>query len=337
MPKLHSPVYRQVLRQAWTITIKNKQLWILGFFATFLSNVGVYDILLRGIQGSVNRGALQTLFVTGDPLALSVVSIPLTLWQIGSKLVFVIPVAIIAAALITLFISFAVISQGGIMFACAKTAKGMKFDFKDALRAGVANFWPLLSTNIVSKVLASLLLCGIGYPVFLVLSHSGTLPLLLYFALFLILVPAALAVSFLGLFTGAGLITKKLSLSDALKTAWTQFSTHWLVSLEMAFIILALGFLVTVGIILAVLILSVPFIVLAVVAGSFAGSTGASFVFLVAFAVLLFTAIVIGSAFTTFQLSAWTLLYLRFVEKGAVAKIIRFFAALPGYTATKKR
>jgi len=189
----------------------------------------------------------------------------------------------------------------------------------------------------VAKLLSSLLLAGISVPVFLVLKSGEFWPTLSYFLLFLILVPAALIVSFLGIFSGAGIVTKKLKLFDACQTAWVQFSRHWLVCLEMALIILVLGFFVSLGIILAVLMLSVPFVILAVIAGLFAGSAGAGFVFLIAFAILFAFAIVMGSAFTTFQVAAWTLLYLRFVEKGAVAKIIRLFSALPKFLSPRHR
>lgn len=337
MPKDHSPIYRTCLRQAFFITLKNKQLWILGFFATFLSSMGIYDIALRGVQGAVNRGAFRTLVVPNGSLALDAFSIPLTMFELGGKLSILLPIFIFLALLCAVFIWAGVISQGGLMFATAKEVKSSKFDLKDCFHAGVANFWPLLGTNLVAKLVASLLLAGISVPVFLVLKSGGFWPTITYFLLFLLLVPAALIVSFLGIFSGAGIVTKKLNLFDAFRTACAQFSRHWLVCVEMALIILVLGFFVSLGIILAVLMLSVPFVILAVIASLFAGNAGAGFVFLVAFAILFAFAIIVGSAFTTFQIAAWTLLYLRFVEKGAVAKIIRLFAALPKFLTPRRR
>lgn len=342
MPKEHPPIYRHVLKQAWKITINNKRLWVLGFFATFLANAGIYDILLRGISGAVNRGALSSVFLQTDflqtsSLAFGALSIPFTLWEIGEKISIVLPVLIFISVICALFLWLGASSQGGLMFAASKAVKNSKYDLKDAFHSGTVNFWPLLITNLVSKTIASLLLLGVSYPVFLILTSEGIKPMLLYFALFFLFVPGALIVSFLGLFSGAGVVTKKMNLFVAVKTSWEQFSKHWLVSLEMAFIILGLGVLVTAGMLLAVLILSVPFVILAVIAGLFAGGAGTSFVFLVAFAALFALALAIGSAFTTFQISAWTLLYLRFLEKGAVAKVVRLWNSLPKYLTPKRR
>lgn len=293
--------------------------------------------MLRGVQSAVNRGAFQTLIVTNESLALDAFSIPLTLLEMGGRLSFFLPVFIFLALLCAIFIWLGVIGQGGVIFSSAKAVKLSKTSVKDAFHAGSVNFWPLLTVNLAAKIGTSLLLAGISFPVFFVLKSSGALPTLLYFALFIILVPAALILSFLGLLSGAGIVAKKLPLSKAVEAAWTQFTKHWLVCIEMALIILGLGFILTLGIILAVLVLSVPFVVLAVIASLFAGKTGAAFVFMVAFALAFALAITVGSAFTTFQISSWTLLYLRFVEKGAVAKILRLFAAMPKFLTPRRR
>ncbi len=338
MPQANTqPIYRAVLRQAFLITIKNRQLWILGFFATFIASTGVYDLAFRGVQGAVNRGVFRALIIPQESLVLDVFSMPLSLLEFGTKLTVLLPIFIFLALICAVFIWLGVVSQGGIIFAVHKALRKTVPGAKESFCAGGARFWPLLGANLAAKILASLFLSGITVPIFIMLKSDGLLPTALYFALFLLLVPGALVVSFLGILSSAGIITKKLSLWEAIKTAWTQFSKHWLVCIEMAFIILGLGILVTVGIIFAVLILSVPFVVLAVIASLFAGSAGAGFVFLIAFAVLFLFVITIGSAFTTFQIASWTLLFLRFTEKGAVAKIIRIVSAMPKYLTPKRR
>lgn len=338
MPQANSQqLYRAVLRQAFFITIKNKQLWILGFFATFIANAGVYDIALRGVQGAVTRGAFRVLFISQESLVLDVFSMPFSLLELGTKFTVLLPIFLFLALICAVFLWLGVISQGGIIFASSKASRKNAPGAKESFRAGSSRFWPLLGVNLAAKILASLLLSGISIPIFIMLKSGGLLPTALYFVLFILLVPGALIVSFLGILASAGIITKNLNLWAAIKTAWTQFVKHWLVCLEMAFIILGLGILTTAGIILAVLILSVPFVVLAVIASLFAGSEGAGFVFLIAFAVLFLLAITVGSAFTTFQIASWTLLYLRFLEKGAVAKIIRLFKAAPKYLTSKRR
>lgn len=337
MPKDNSSLYREVLRQAWRVAISNKYLWVLGFFASFLANVGVYDVLLRGARGAISRGVWSSSIIPIDALGLQAISIPLTLLDAGGPFALIIPVMIVVAMVVAILAWLSVVSQAGIMHATSKIIKGGASDLREAFRVGAHNFWPVLGINLVSKFAASALLMGISIPVYLVLRDEGALQLALYLVLFIVLVPGAMVVSFLGIFSSAGVVTKKQNLFPAINTALTQFLKHWLVSIEMAMILLALGVLIAIGTLLLMLVTSVPFVVLSVVAGFFAGSPGAGFVLMIAFAVMLAVLVIVGSFFTAYQISAWTILYLRFVERGAVAKIVRLFSNLPKYLPTKRR
>lgn len=337
MPKVHQPIYREVLRQTWIVVSKNKFLWVLGFFASFLANVGVYDVMIRGLRNAVSRGVFSSSLLPGDALGLGTISIPIALLDAGGPLPIVFPAMLVVAILVAVFVWLAVTSQVGIMHATAKIIKGGSSNLKEASRIGANFFWPVLGINLVSKFLASALLMGISYPVFLVLSQGGVLSSALYFLLFLLLVPGALIVSFLGLFSSAGMVAKKQEMLPAVKNAWIQFTKHYLPSLEMALLLLGLGVLLAIGTLLLMLVASVPLVVLAIVAGLFAGPAGASFVLMIAFAVMLAILVVAASGFTAYQISAWTILYLRFMERGAVAKVVRLFSQLPQYLAPKRR
>ncbi|MBI2099290.1 hypothetical protein HYT45_02645 [Candidatus Uhrbacteria bacterium] len=335
--KVHAPIYRVCLLQAWAVVSKNKFLWVLGFFASFLSGVGVYDVLIRGARGAISRGAFDASFYPLDSLGFKIVSVPAALLSVGGPLPFIIPAFLIVAFIIALLIWLSAASIAGSMHATAKIIKGKRVDLRDSFAAGVTHFWPVAGVSVATKLLTSALLSGLSYPVFLAVKDSGAPTTALYIALFLILVPAALTVSFLGLFASAGVVTEKQKLFPAIGIAWKQFSRHWLVSIEMALLLLGLGALVAVSALLFALVASVPFVVLAVVAGLFAGKAGASFVFMVALLLMLAFIVVVASGYTAFQIAAWTILYLRFVEKGAVAKIIRLFSILPKYLTPKRR
>ncbi len=277
MPKGHQPIYREVLRQAWIIVYKNKFLWVLGFFASFISGVGIYDIVIRGLRGAVSRGALNASLYPADALGLGAISIPVTLLAEGGPLLFVIPVMLVVAFAVAVLTWLAVNSLAGSMHATSKIIKGGRPDLRDAMSAGAHHFWPVLGVSLASRTVASLFLAGVSFPVFLAVKDSGAVSSVLYILLFLILVPLSLTVSFLGLFTSAGIVVRDQKWLEALKTAWLQFSKHWIVSLEMALILLGLGAAVAICTLLLVLVGSVPFVVLAVVAGLFAGKAGASF------------------------------------------------------------
>ena len=48
--------YRNILKQAWKITWRNKYLWWLGIFAALLGNGGEFEILFNN-AGIVKMGA----------------------------------------------------------------------------------------------------------------------------------------------------------------------------------------------------------------------------------------------------------------------------------------
>src|SRR6186713_1887172 len=48
MTKPTGAFYRHILVDAWKAVRKNKALWLLGFFVSFLGNGGVYELLIQG-------------------------------------------------------------------------------------------------------------------------------------------------------------------------------------------------------------------------------------------------------------------------------------------------
>jgi hypothetical protein len=94
----------------------------------------------------------------------------------------------------------------------------------------------------------------------------------------------------------------------------------------MALLLLFINLLVGFALLIAFLILAIPIIFLAFIFYSLASVAG--FWLIAGFAlILLFIAIiVVGSALATFQISAWTALFIDLVGKGAVSKIARAFS-----------
>ena len=45
------PFYRNILKQSWRLTWRNKYLWVFGVFAAFLGNGGELEILFNNLGG----------------------------------------------------------------------------------------------------------------------------------------------------------------------------------------------------------------------------------------------------------------------------------------------
>src|SRR3989338_4797304 len=62
------PFYRNILKQAWTLTWRNKYLWWFGIFAALLGNGGEFEILFNNIGANPGQAlfpAWQRIAATG--------------------------------------------------------------------------------------------------------------------------------------------------------------------------------------------------------------------------------------------------------------------------------
>ena len=125
------------------------------------------------------------------------------------------------------------------------------------------------------------------------------------------------------------MIETESTVVEAVKEAWRIFKTHWLATLEFAFILFCLisaSFLVLLGI---MVVLAVPYALLYTALFL----TGSFFLFVVInFLYGLFALLVLfffGGALVTFQYSAWYLFYKRTKHQShpklPIAKILRLF------------
>jgi peptidoglycan/LPS O-acetylase OafA/YrhL len=114
-------------------------------------------------------------------------------------------------------------------------------------------------------------------------------------------------------------------LAISLRNGWKLFKENWLISIEMALLLalinLALGLLA----IFIVLVLAVPFLFLAAIFIKFGSVAGFWLVALSGFASFMVFLFLAGAILATFQVSAWTGLFLELINKGGTSKIVRMF------------
>ena len=341
-----SSLYRPILRKSWLITKKFKSLWLFGIFATLVSSGGEYEIISRAIYNPTGGGFFNDIinsFRLGidNGLAMSGGHLWQNIWialtQNTQSLLTAIAILIIAVA-ITLFIIWLVtVSQIGIIRNTALADKNKKFTVNEGIAFGNANFWPVLLSNVILRVVLFVLFWVIGKEI-IFLYKSGTWGVLAYYLSFIVFVIITLIVSFIIKYQIYYLLLKKKKFIESFRLAWELFIKNWLISLEMALIMflvyLATAFIALfISVILWAIFFSVVPIYLSVL----------PFILKITLAALsvilsVIIAIFIASVTTTFQWTGWTILFNKLDggdEESKIARLSQQIQQIPEYLAKK--
>lgn len=323
-------LYRNILLQAWQLTWRHKYLWFFGLFAALLGNGGVLEIFFRVFSGDVSQGwlpgfgflqeinffSLSTLANMGRLL----VSDPLSL-------LFTLTVFLLVIFVGGFLIWLIMVSQAALVHNAGRNINGKSHDFKDGLDVGMKKFWPVLGLNILVKIVISLVFLIISIPALLSIARADLFSANLFYVLaFLLFVPLAIIISFIIKYAIACVVIKGNKISEALIAGWQLFIKNWLVSLEMAFILFFINFMVGLGIIILFLLLSIPFLFLGLLFIKVAWYVNLWLIIVLAVILYLIIIIIIGSGLATFQVSSWTGLFIKLVKQGGVSKLARVFS-----------
>ena len=317
--------YRNILKQAVLISWRHKYLWFFGLFATLLGGGGEYEIISKGLSGDT----AQTIFPNFSRL----VETGIFRWETfsnfgaifktnpGSAIVLLI-MAVIIIILSIFLIWLMIISQTALVNNSAEIINKGKnsLGIKDGVASGIKNFWPVFGLNIIIKIIISLAFVLISLPI--ILSKAPAVNYL-YIILFIILIPIAIVFAFIVKYAVAYVVIKNNSFMDGIRNGWKLFTQNWLVSIEMAFILFFINFLIGLIIILSILILVVPFLFLAIILYKLASIIGFWLIIMIGLILLLCIVVLGGAALTTFQTVSWTGLFLELINKGGTSKIIR--------------
>ena len=222
----------------------------------------------------------------------------------------------------------ATVSQGGLIESIASIYSKKEAKFKTALDKGKIKFWQLLGLNIITNFLLYfvLIILSLPFAVIYLATTSQTALIILTILAFILLTPIAIILSFILKYAFAYVIIDNKPALKAFKDAWKLFINNWLVSIEMAVILFIINIGVGLLTILALLIVNLPFFAALIVALSLNNIA----LFNVGLSIsLILTSLVIMimvSLLTTFQYSAWTILFININEKKIHPKLIRLLA-----------
>ncbi|MFH0854220.1 MAG: hypothetical protein V1891_01880 [bacterium] len=323
-------IYRDVLKQAWDITSKNKILWFLGLFAALLGNGGEYQILIN-IADKIGNGAnnLSSKISFNFSFIFSNVYKFLTY----NPLEFALMLACVFAFLFLtgFFIWMVMVSQCALIDGVNKICGKKKIVFSEGMNIGMQKFVTILGINIMAKILIFSILFGAGIPLlFKTAEINGLVAIFSYLVFFVFLIPLAIIISFIAKYAIAFAVLKNKNFLYSIKGAFNLFRDNWVVSLEMALILFLLN--IAVGI-LAVFIVALIYIPLSAVSFMYflSGFMAGSWFIIFLIAVLTISIVgFIGSLLAVFQWASWIILFKKLTSRETVlSKIERSVIGFP--------
>ncbi len=296
--------YGGILKRTWQITWRNKAWWLLGILASCSGggrggggtrwNISRFDE--RGIEGT--KRALNGLLQSE------------TFW-------IVLAVAVLLLVLLSLlFLALGVIGQGGLIAAFHKADQDSILTIGQAFQRGAEQFWRLLAVQLIiglGMFVAALVLLLPGIAA-TILSMGLALPCLL--VLVCLLVPLGLALPVYLPFTQMAIVVEGRGIADSLRRAWQVIRANLGPVLVMA-LILVLGSLAVQTIVSLPLLAALLPLMTGVLLQGEAQTAGFALAGLCVLGYLP-VLIVLSGIVQTYVSGAWTLAYLRWIERPMV-------------------
>jgi len=321
-------LYRRLLAQAWKNTWAYKYLWFFGLFATFLGSSGELNLMFRSFGDVANQGLFPTLhsfWATGIFSTTAISNFGNLMLTDSFSLLMALTILTILAMLFCFLLWFAVVAQGGLVYNYSRIVANKSHDLKGGMDLGIKKFWPVFGLNVLLNIFVYVIFIVLALPVVLWFTHPSGAQISFFILAYIIFVPASVIAAFIIKYAICYVVIKGAKIVDALKLGWELFLKDWLVSLEMAFILFGVSFLVTLCVFLLLSILAIPLIFIAYIALQMASAGLFWLVFFSSMILALLIIVLAGSVLSTFQISSWTGLFIELINKGAVSKIVRIF------------
>lgn len=319
--------YRLIIKQALNIAWSHKYLWLFGLFATIVAASGSFEY--QFLSGSIQSGILENPYFYATSIIIALEALGLFILGIVDlfkydvlTIINTFTVLIIVLTILVSFIWLSISSQGALVASSHKLISSKKkissLSIRKFLTIGHQKFWPVLGLNILVKVATIIILSVISLPlIYLISKYSVSLTLVYTFA-FIILVPLVVAVSFMIKYAIAYIILDDEDFFDAIIKSWIMFKNNWLVSIEMGIILFLISFLVGFLLVIGLSVIVLPYLIFAIDYSMIA--------LIVILAIIsLFLILIVGSFLTTFQITAWTNIFMELKKGNGQAKLERVF------------
>lgn len=329
MTKPTGAFYRHILADAWKAVRRNKALWLLGFFVSFLGNGGVYELLIQG----TGRLGLDEDF--GGLLSLGLLKgeagLGMALAGVGAQNVIVLLlIALTALGLAAVAVWVVISAQGGLISGVRDADRGRKTTFGSLFAAGNEVAWPLFILNALSRLSIMAFFYLLLSLTILYLADANIWSSFSYLAGFVLLIPLTLIIGFVTIYAACYVTLQRLPLVAAIESAVALFRKYWLISIETSLVLFGVNLLVAFGIAAATTIASIILLPLLVGASLVKGATLVGGIVAIASLAAVLLLAVVGGGLAAFQYAVWVHLFTKLHMRGhgGKAKIVRWFEKL---------
>jgi hypothetical protein len=322
-------LYRNLLAQAWKNTWEHKYLWFFGLFAALVGASEELNLLFSGSDNTVISGFISTVkgfWATGVFSPRGISNLGKILVTDSYDLLIALTILAIFFLLLCFLIWFAIVCQVSLVNNYARIIGKKNHSFADGLDVGVKKFWPVFGFNVILKVIIWTIYLLLALPIILLYDKVSSWQLFIFITTYLVFIPLSIIVAFIIKYATAYVVVKGEKFADALQLSWELFLKNWLISIEMAFILFGISFVVTFGLFLALATIAIPYLFLVALLPTLATFLNVGLLLFCGLIFALLIIMVVGSWLSAFTIAAWTGLFLELISRGGVSKIVRIFS-----------
>lgn len=315
------PFYRTILKRSWQITKKYKFLWGLGFLATFVGasvdlaffldytdKISNQLVIWQNFQNYLLSSDWANFFYQFSYAPLLV------------KL-FVLTLLVITVALLFLIFIIAISAKAGLVNGINEIEERGSGSFKTNFQIGTKFTWPVLKLIILEKIIIFLIITLLFAPLMVILIVKNfQIVYWINIIAFLIFLPLLIIINFVINYAIAYIVLQGKKMWAAIKSGWQLFINNWLISLEMAFILLIFNLVVGIIFIIAVLLISSPLVIMIILA---LNTPWFYFFFILVLFIIFLVSVIITIFLNVYQTTAWILLFLKLNQTKLYSKLER--------------
>ncbi len=312
-------LYREILRGAFEIMRRRRELWLLGLLAALLMiNGGAFEFIIRAVY-KIRSGAPFSGAVSYIQTALGAIASGDAVTQTSIFFALILTLAVLALGAI-----IAVAASGGLLYATARRVANKRAGLRESFAAGLRKLGPLFLTQSIGRLAIFCLFALMAIGVYTT-TRAGTA---VFVVLFLVFAVAALLITFLMMMTNAGIMIGGERWMNAVHDAFRFLKRHWLISLEMIAILFCASLAAALAAVVAISLLLAPFTLLLLAVSTLHSTLAAAAVNAVFQLATIGIILMAGAALAAFEHAAWGLLYIRLSDRGFAPKLERLWRAL---------
>lgn len=296
--------YFALVKKAFQITIKNKYLWLFGFFVGTSS--GSYNYYSGG-SGSGNSGSGNYSYQQFVNDARNF---------LADNWIWITVIGLLILAVIIFFLVMRILSQGALIGSVDKIDNAKNSSIKDGFKIGRKSFWSVFGIGFLSGITIFIAIIILGVPImFLFVYKMYVRGVILALIGLVIFIPLTIVVNYMAVYGYRYVVLKNKKAIESLKLAFNLFIKNIWPSIVTSLILMLVGMMVMIATIILIIALGIPFLILGLLAYLAAKWVGAMIVIGLAVVVFFVLMTFLGAAISTFQSSLWTLTFKELIKK----------------------